>query len=412
METALLLVEAIPQKLDAIVQLVRNGLCCVKDLQLGPGYIHDPSVTAKYYRFPEPLDQTTPLEIAICLCQFFAFVSVSKSGYGLMTKSGWFKLKRVQRLVQVRASSSDDGKNATSAATSTSDDAINRIIDESLEKERADANRCIFVGANVLVIGLSFFWLVCNSLHITQTNWVGGLQALIHALTVMEIGLAPLLYYMLKDGAAHLVRSASILQFRDKLSKALDDKKKNSAEQLLGYETYCWIREGGWSPFWEKPAASPRAGKKTQMEENVGLYREMKQVRVFVEGLTHGDRRTASVKTIVAEAKGACEDGRLDELSVETRWHGYFEYIYFVLNFIAFYGYMLGVLTYYFDDDYLEGTYTGSLRFGYNNASADWGGNFAGDAMWTVEPIFILSTPMLLGWVQPKKAAGVKAKVE
>ena len=408
METALLLVEAIPQKLDAIVQLVRNGLCCVKDLQVGPGYLHDPAVTAKYYRFPEPLDQTTPLEIAICLCQFFAFVSVSKSGYGLMTKSGWFKLKRVQRLIEKRGASSA-GKDA---AVTSSEDVVNRIIDESLEKERADANRCIFVGANVLAIGLSFFWLVCNSLHITQTNWVGGLPALIHALTVMEIALAPLLYYMLKDGAAHLVRSASILKFRTNLSQALDDKKKTAAEQLLGYETYCWIREGGWSPFWEKPATSPRAGKKAQMEEDAALDREIKQVRAFVEGLTHGDRRTTSVKAFVAEAKDACEeDGRLDELSVETRWHGYLEYIFFVLNFIAFYGYMLGILTYYFDDDYLEGTYTGSLRLGYNNASADWGGNFAGDAMWTVEPVFILSTPMLLGWVKPKKAAE-KAKQE
>ena len=406
METALLLVEAIPQKLDAIVQLVRNGLCCVKDLQVGPGYLHDPAVTAKYYRFPEPLDQTTPLEIAICLCQFFAFVSVSKSGYGLMTKSGWFKLKRVQRLIEKRGRcASSAGKDAAAAATS-SEDVVNRIIDESLEKERADANRCIFVGANVLAIGLSFFWLVCNSLHITQTNWVGGLPALIHALTVMEIGLAPLLYYMLKDGAAHLVRSASILTFRTNLTEALDGKKKTAAEQLLGYETYCWIREGGWSPFWEKPATGPSAGKKAQVEEDAALDREIKQVRAFVEGLTHGDRRTTSVRAIVAEAKDACEeDGRLEELSVEIRWHGYLEYIYFVLNFIAFYGYMLGVLTYYFDDDYLEGTYTGSLRLGYNNASADWGGNFAGDAMWTVEPVFILSTPMLLGWVKPKKGA-------
>jgi len=409
METALLLVEAIPQKLDAIVQLVRNGLCCVKDLQIGPAYLHDPAVTAKYYRFVQPLDQTTPLEIAICLCQFFAFVSVSKSGYGLMTKSGWFKLKRVQRLVEKRASSGDGERDAASA---TSDGAIDRIINESLEKERADANRCIFVGANVLAIGLSFFWLVCNSLHITQTNWVGGLQALIHALIVMEIGLAPLLCYMLKDGAAHLARSASILKFRDDFAQALNAKKK-SAEQLLGYESYCWIREGGWSPFWEKPATSPHAGKKTRMEESAALDREIKQVRAFVEGLTHGDRRTASVKAIVAKAKDACEkDGRLDELSVETRWHGYLEYIYFVLNFIAFYGYMLGILTYYFDDAYLEGTYTGSLRLGYSNASADWGGNFAGDAMWTVEPVFILSTPMLLGWVKPRKATNGKAKVE
>ena len=399
MDSVLLLVEGLPTKIDAIVQLVRNGLCCIKDLQVGPSWIHDPSVTAQYYRFPEPLDLTTPLEIVICLCQFFAFVSVSKSGFGLMTNSGWYKLRRVKRIMSLRAerqaNSTDDGLSANAAAT-------NRIIDQSLEKEQADACRCIFVGANVLAIGLSFFWLVCNSLHITQAGWVGGLPALIHALTAMEIGLAPLLYYMLKDGAAHMVRSQKIRKFRDDLSAAISDKK--GAEQLLEYESYCWIRSGGWSPYWEKPSMSLRAGKKAQMEESAALDREVKHVQAFVDALTHGDRRLKNVKAVVAEAREACEEGRLDDLAAETLWHGYLEYIYFVLNFIAFYGYLLGIVTYYFDDDSLDGTYTGSLRLGYDNAVADWGGNFAGDAMWTVEPVFILSTPMLIGWAKPGKA--------
>mmetsp|Transcript_13935 Transcript_13935/g.29816 ORF Transcript_13935/g.29816 Transcript_13935/m.29816 type:complete len:224 (+) Transcript_13935:2064-2735(+) len=223
----------------------------------------------------------------------------------------------------------------------------------------------------------------------------------------MEIGLAPLLYYMLKDGAAHLVRSRKILKFRDELASAINDKK--GAEQLLDYESYCWIRNGGWSPYWEKPAPYLHAGKKAQMEESAALDREVKRVQAFVDALTHGDRRLKNVKAVVAEAREACEGGRLDDLAVETLWHGYLEYIYFVLNFIAFYGYLLGIVCYYFDDESLHGTYTGSLRLGYNNEAADWGGNFAGDAMWTVEPVFVLSTPMLLGWVKPRK---VKAKVD
>jgi hypothetical protein len=321
-----------------------------------------------------------------------------------MTKAGYYKLQRVKRIMALRAEKDDTDANANANANAA---ATNRIIDQSLEKERADACRCIFVGANVLAIGLSFFWLVCNSLHITQTNWVGGLPALIHALTVMEIGLAPLLYYMLKDGAAQLVRSQKILKFRDELSAAINDKK--GAEQLLEYESYCWIRNGGWSPYWEKPAPYLHAGKKAQMEESAALDREVKRVQAFVDALTHGDRRLKNVKAVVAEAREACEEGRLDDLAAETIWHGYLEYIYFVLNFIAFYGYLLGIVCYYFDDDSLHGTYTGSLRLGYDNAAADWGGNFAGDAMWTVEPVFILSTPMLLGWIKPRK---VKAKMD
>jgi hypothetical protein len=72
------------------------------------------------------------------------------------------------------------------------------------------------------------------------------------------------------------------------------------------------------------------------------------------------------------------------------RMEGYREYLYFVLNFIAFYGYMLGVLTYYFDNEKDQHYIVQQLKLGYTNMEADWGGNFAGDLMWTIEPIVIL----------------------
>jgi len=48
-----------------------------------------------------------------------------------------------------------------------------------------------------------------------------------------------------------------------------------------------------------------------------------------------------------------------------------------------------------------------SLKLGYGNSDADWGGNFAGDLMWTVEPVVILASPYFI-----KKMIGavVKAK--
>ena len=30
------------------------------------------------------------------------------------------------------------------------------------------------------------------------------------------------------------------------------------------------------------------------------------------------------------------------------------------------------------------------MKLGYSNDEADWGGNFAGDFMWTAEPIFLI----------------------
>ena len=43
------------------------------------------------------------------------------------------------------------------------------------------------------------------------------------------------------------------------------------------------------------------------------------------------------------------------------------------------------------------------LKLGYSNDEADWGGNFAGDFMWTVEPIFIISRLTKSKEVQAKK---------
>jgi hypothetical protein len=401
MDSFLYLVEAIPSKLDAIVQLARNGLCCVKDLKAFPLLgIHDASVTARYYEFPEPLNQTTPLEICIAICQFYAFVSVSKAGYGLITNSGLYKLRRVERVMGL-CSKLGSGGGVTG-----------RIIDQSLAKEKGDAYRCIFVGANVLAIGLSFFWLVANSLHVTQTNWIGGLPGLIHALTVMEVALVPLLWFMIKDGTAHILRSSRVTEFNDDLAAALasekDQDRKDSLDIMLDYESYCWLRTGGWSPFWEKPADSPRGGKKVAAEEDYLLTKVVNETSSFVGALASGSEDDKNSKAARREADDACE-GRLKGVAVETRWSGYLEYIYFALNFIAFYGYMLGILTYYFDDDSLLETYTGSLRLGMNNADADWSGNFAGDLMWTIEPVVILANPMLIGWLKPKTA---KVKTE
>ena len=94
-------------------------------------------------------------------------------------------------------------------------------------KEANGALRNPFVGICVLPIGISFFWhFHNNSLHITEAGWVGGLPALIHALTVMEIALVPLLYFMLKDASSALKKAVDICAMVEKISRK---KKKDVA---------------------------------------------------------------------------------------------------------------------------------------------------------------------------------------
>eukprot|EP00978_Attheya_sp_CCMP212_P005259 scaffold11660_cov49-Attheya_sp.AAC.10 len=163
--------------MDAVVGFLRNVLCCIKDLNIFPdSVIYDATRTNLYYNLPEPLNETTPLEVFISIFQFYALVSCSLSGLQLMTSMGIWKLKRINALIEARAAKQK---------SSLSD----QIVDASLEKERAAAARTAFVGINVFCIGVSFFWLFANSWSVTSTDWIGGLAALIHALTVMEVAL-------------------------------------------------------------------------------------------------------------------------------------------------------------------------------------------------------------------------------
>uniref|UniRef100_A0A7S4IV48 Uncharacterized protein n=1 Tax=Odontella aurita TaxID=265563 RepID=A0A7S4IV48_9STRA len=374
--------------MDALVQLVRNGLCCIKDLKLFPDtLLHDPSHTTLYYNLPEPLNKTTPLEFLISACQFYAFLFVSLSGYRLIA-GGLGKLRRMTRLLEIRQKSKGDG-------------VADKIVNDSLAQEGSAAIRSIWVGANVFGIGVSFFWLFANSWHVTDTDWIGGLQGLIHALTIMEVGMLPLLYYMIKDGASKIGKSARMEAFADGLVACKGDFASTvGGKDLLNVESYGWTQKGGWSPFWAESA--PLSPDNMVAEEKM-LTKELEKIEATVSALLADAKKKND--TNVEAVQKAAEDaaGDLLEDARKERFEGFMEYLYFVFNFIAFYGYLLGIVVYYFDEATLKGTYTGSLKLGMSNSDSDWYGNFAGDFMWTVEPVFILGSPTMLSWLKPKK---------
>jgi hypothetical protein len=341
--------------MDAIVQLVRNGLCCIKDLDLlkNSTSLYDASAVGMYYDFPEPLNKTTPLEALISICQLYAFFSVTIEGYKLLSSS-LGKLRRVERIIETRHPVKTDA---------------DRLVNASLVKEGMAALRGLFVGQNVLFIGVSFVWLFGNSWHVTETQWIGGLQGLIHALTVMEVCLVPLLYYMIKDARDQLLKAKRL----EELAAGNGPKKASLTMIELVH---------GYKPFWEE-GVSPLA--------TVDSSKEEKQV----EG------ELAKVKDLLGKKMDPDMAKDLLATARVTRLEGYREIFYFFLNLVAFYGYLLSVLAYYFDDEKANPSYMRHLLFGFGPADADWHGNFAGDVMWTVEPLIILGSPLLLR--KPKK---------
>jgi hypothetical protein len=307
--------------MDAIVQFIRNALCCVKDLQLfGSTFIHDASYTNQTLSsLTAPLDKTTPLEVIISITQLYACLSNTKSGVVLLSSSIG-KLRRILRLVEKRMGNIDNNK-WTDA---------DLIINESLMKEGGSALRSTFVGALVAPIGICFWWLFINSWHVTEVDWFGGLPALIHALEVMEICLIPLLYYMIVDGLTTLRKS--------KTAKALVQEIRDQKLVASAVKNETYRSMTGWSPFWGSGVSVFTGVDKLEEEERFASEIEnvKEQLRIWFPSSVDkrkGEKEAKQSKEAFNEAEERIFS------SIDTfRMEGYREFVYFLLNFAAFYG--------------------------------------------------------------------------
>ena len=393
--------------MDAYVQFARNALCTIKNFDLfGDTFLYDPNVTSTYYSFPPPLDETTPLDFLIAMTQLYALVSVSLAGYRMIVHSGVDKLRLLGRLANMRVEASDeekkkkeekekgekkdknnkkkesDGDDESKAAAAA---VASRLVTESIFSEADASSRSAFVGANVLVCGLAFFWLFANSFHVTKTTWIGGTAGLIHSLTVMELSLVVFLYYMAKDAANAVRRSRRMADFAARIAAAaVGSSGRLSIEDVarggIAVEEYGWL-VGGWSPFWSGGDLSSDPNAESKL-----LAKEEEAVSTSFSRRIDGD----VVDGILARSRVSLLEG-------------YRECVYLVLNFFAFYGYLACILVYYHPDEISRPGYVRSMLFGMTGADADWLGNAVGDFMWTVEPIIILTSPIIINSLSPKK---------
>lgn len=360
--------------MDAIVQFIRNALCCIKDCQLFPDYgLHDATIPAKLFgdAIPEPINLTTPLEYLICITQFYAFVSGSIGG---IKKISSRRYQDIEKLFNIwRETKKEGGK------------AAQRVIAESLLREMEAALRSLFVGMCVFPLGFSFLWLAANSLHITQTNWIGGLPALIHALTVMEIFLVPLLYFMYVDGKSYIKASNEVKEMK----KHLKNSKGYIADAQINAVTYKWLVPS-WSPFW--------------LANDINLSDQIQIEKAFAKELKEVEENVIELENKDGSKVGMAATLSMDSSAWKLKKEGEREFIYFILNLIAFYGYFLGILTYYYPDatDGSNSYYVDILKLGLSSADADWHGNFAGDFMWTIEPLIIIFSPFYFVQFSPK----------
>lgn len=391
--------------MDAIVQFVRNFLCCIKDLGLFSSTpLHDPSFTALFYKFPSPfMNKTTPLEVFIAISQLYAAISCSLSGIRLIYSEGVSKLMRLNRVAEsfsklgenLQKEQQDNASKKDKKGNRVTKTIARKIIAASLLMEANVALQNTFTGLSVFTIGVSFVWLFANSLHITEAGWIGGLPALIHALTAAELALLPLLYLMLKNASKTFQKSQKIEMMKNNYGekKVKDLKITENVEKFFSYDNYTIIVNPVWKPFWTKPAMAQSS--LDVMADDKVLEKECEKIEQDVD-------EKSKPEVILLDGNQVQEL----ECTVRTlRMEGYRESLYFLFNFIAFYGYMLGILTYYFDEEKDQHYIVRQLKLGHSNKDAEWGGNFAGDLMWTIEPVVILMSPFVIKFYSNRLSA-------
>jgi hypothetical protein len=392
--------------LTTIISLLRNGLCCVKDLNLfSSTALYDPSYTALLFPLPPPhLSQTTPLEFLIGIFQFYAVVALIRDGI-----QGIKRGRKLKRSVK-------DAELALSLYLPPSKfGAAYRLVRQRLFEDAMLARKIVLEGFCVAVIGFSFIWMFANSFHVTPTNILGGYAGLIHALTAAEIALLILLYFMFVDACVKMKKSWRIKRdIIPKLEKSGGKLGSLVTEDFFDSCTYAWINNNGWDPYW---TLNESHGESSVVKKDTKLHQEVQHIQLTIETLLDvaqdsqkSESKEKHHQLLPQVVAVACQ--RLSREAWILNMSSLIEFLSFVLNAVAFYGYLMAVLCFYFADADKEPEYWKSMKLNMRNADAEWLGNFAGDLMWTIEPFTLIIAPYLLFSMAPSEVILESKKVK
>lgn len=214
----------------------------------------------------------------------------------------------------------------------------------------------------------------------------------------MNVCLTPLLYYMYKDGAEQFKKAARLRV----LSKKLETGEAQASDvQLSTLETMT-----GWKPFWDAGFGLYHVldeAKETKLMEQEKIL--IKQRLESIVGTSKDDNK-AKQMSIQKQQSVVAQSVRKSML-----FEGYREYLYLILNTIAWYGYGVCIVVYYYPDELKQPDWMRLLLLNFSNDDVEWRGNFAGDLMWTIEPTVALLSPLYLNALSSSRQK-LKAKQE
>ena len=369
--------------LSTVVALVRNALCVFKALTPGsmlPFVLQTPLLIDlssylyckdSYCVFFQQSTDTTLIEWCIGITQILAFYLNVTNGYQTFIKSyrKYNKLSEHKYLCKLHGL-----KNELHIEYYIIDDGLTSMINKEIEN--------IISSVLEMICGICFLFLFGNSLHLHPTAHP---KQVINALIVMNIAL---IYFL-------------ILMWNTYKNRNYDNIKSNYIYDLLLKEKSLFSNIDNGIIMVSASAGFKNSYKALQVlsknkfqlnyenldNEDNDLWLESMQndfddvTKVIDEINRNNSKSSYNVNLIKTN---------LQEQIYYNNNIVYLDLIYFILNFIAFYGYTIGILAYYYPLNSNPSAFIKLLKLGLDDDFGDFWGNFAGDLAWTIEPYLIL----------------------
>ena len=361
-------------------QFIRNFFCVLKSLLPREAWLLQKGFLAGFFIL---LRSVSNIEYIIALTQALAAIFNIYTGISNYF-SGERNIKRFRKIL--------DELDELSLADSSYTGMHFTVLRHGIRKDLLRAQGKIFFGITNVSIGIAFIFLTTGSLHIHLANHP---KSIIDALLIMEIGLVYLLHCMW-DGLMsrwdnYYKYDAIIGHLQESQKKTITGSDFLNVTLSEGYlanlmEAYTLLNDR----FIPRYKVVPH-------DDIQSLHYDLQDIQKYI-GKSDKSQNKVDVREMIE---------KLESLKKDNYFNFYLEFVYLLLNFTAGYGYLLGILVFYLPNASLTSSSVPEkiakyLMFGMNNSDADFYGNLAGDIAWTIEPLLIMSAPILRKIFLPK----------
>jgi hypothetical protein len=273
---------------------------------------------------------------------------------------------------------------ATIDNTPVVDKSASLLLRQSVVVDQNNARTKLFVGLCKFTIGAGFVFLVLNTLHLNPPSHP---LPLFRALIFIELSLISILCVMLKGIIGSFLKAKNLFKVSSIFETSLD---RLNTQQRIGVASGAGFGLNSFDTL-QVVDSSFTPGHRLKKFSPESVQQDVAALSTLLSG---GDERV-SVNDL-----GRDLFKKASLLLHET----VLESAYFLLNAVAFYGYLIAVLDFFFPRSKLDlstafGAVISALMLKLSADTAMDVGFFTGDLAWTVEPALALASPFILNYL-------------